>query len=381
MAGLFPGVVAGIDALIGAAWILIFLLNILELSGRRKYELSDSSPPSEDLVAVIIPARNEEKRIRSCLISVFEQSQRNLQVIVVDDRSTDKTSEVVSELIRLDPRLSLIRGAELPEGWTGKPWACHQGHEQASGEWRLFIDSDTVLEKGAVAAALNYCKKMDLGAISLVPRIELERFSAKVVAPVLSSMIRLIYPLRAINNPESKSGLVVGGFLLIRKCAYEKIGGHGAVRSELVEDKQIGSNLKDKGIPFRLVTGRRLVTVALFTGGQGIWDSVKRTVTNPLRYQRRMTTTFASSGFILLTFPSFALAAGLLAGSVSQIFLPSFILSVLVPSSLVLYDILGIKNSSWSYALLAIVGGILITLAILRQSLGRGSLDWRGRRY
>src|SRR5467141_3826062 len=132
MVGLLPGVVvAGIDALIGAAWILIFLFNLLELSGRRKYELGDSSPPSDELVAVVIPARNEEKRIRSCLLSVFEQSQRNLQVIVVDDRSTDRTAEVVSDLIKLDARLSLVRGAGLPEGWTGKPWACHQGQQQA----------------------------------------------------------------------------------------------------------------------------------------------------------------------------------------------------------------------------------------------------------
>jgi cellulose synthase/poly-beta-1,6-N-acetylglucosamine synthase-like glycosyltransferase len=249
------------------------------------------------------------------------------------------------------------------------------------GEWRLFIDSDTVLEKGALSAALNYCKKMNLGAISLVPRIETERLSAKIVAPALSSMIRLIYPLRAINNPESKSGLVVGGFLLLRASAYEKIGGHEAVRSELVEDKQIGSNLKSERIAFRLMTGRRLVTVALFTGGQSVWDSVKRTVTNPLRYQRSITTTFAACGFVLLTFPTFALAAALLAGSYSPIFLWSFMLSVLVPATVVTYDAFGMKNSSWSYALLAIIGGTVITLAILRQFLGRGRVGWRGRRY
>jgi hypothetical protein len=237
------------------------------------------------------------------------------------------------------------------------------------------------LDERAIATALAYCKQMNLGAISLVPTIELEGFSAKVVAPVLSSMIRLVYPLRAVNNPESKTGLVVGAFLMIRKKAYDKIGGHAAVKAELVEDKQIGGNIKANDIRFRLMIGRELLAVGLFTGGQGVWDSVRRTVTNPLKYQRRVTTTFAAGALAFFLFPTIVLPIGILTGVGAMLYLVVFLVSLLGPAAVVAYDASGVKNSSVSYAAFAIGGGIFIALAMIRQLLGGRSIGWRGRTY
>lgn len=109
MAGLFPAALAGIDAIIGAVWLLILLLNLAELRGHRQFTLLDSSPPSSaDLVSVVIPARNEEERIGHCLLSVLHQTHANLQVIVVNDRSSDRTPEIVRELAKADARVSML---------------------------------------------------------------------------------------------------------------------------------------------------------------------------------------------------------------------------------------------------------------------------------
>lgn len=245
----------------------------------------------------------------------------------------------------------------------------------------LFIDSDTTLEEETIAIALAHCQQMNLSAISLVPTIDLENFSARVVAPVLSSMIRLVYPLSAVNNPESNTGLVVGGFLMIRKAAYHQIGGHEAVKAELVEDKQIGDNLKANQIRFRLLIGRDLLTVGLFTGGQGVWDSVRRTVTHPLQYQRRVTATFAAGALALFLYPTIVLSIGILTGAATMAYLVSFLLSFLVPAAVVAYDASGVKKSSICYALFAIGGGTFIALAMLRQLLGGSRIGWRGRTY
>jgi glycosyltransferase involved in cell wall biosynthesis len=381
MVSLFPAALAGVDVIIGFVWILIFLLNLGELATYRRYRLTDSAPPTGNLVTVVVPARNEEHRIGPCLSSVLRQTQRNLQVLVVDDRSTDRTADVVREVLRGDARVSLVQGAEPPAGWKGKPWACHQGALGAKGDWMLFIDSDTILEEGAIAAALGRCRETSLEALSLVPRIDLEGFSAKVVAPVLSSMIRLVYPLRAVNKPESRTALVVGGFLMIQKTAYNKIGGHEAVRSELVEDKQIGTNLKAKRVPFGLLIGRELVTVGLFTGGQSVWDSVRRTVTNPLKYQRRTTTTFAAGALALFLLPTIALPIGILTGVATAVYVAVFFVSLLVPATVVAYDVHGVKGLPVLYSALALGGGTFIALAMLRQLFGGRGIGWRGRDY
>ena len=146
--------------------------------GRRRMMLLRRPPrlaPGEDpSVSILIPAKDEGARIRSCLLSAARQEYPRLEVIAIDDRSTDDTGAVMDELAREHPdRLKVLHVTEPPApGWTGKNNALHQGSKLATGEWLLFVDSDVVLEPDALAASMAVARRKNFGMVSLLPRLE-----------------------------------------------------------------------------------------------------------------------------------------------------------------------------------------------------------------
>ncbi len=370
-----------LDVIIGISWLLLLGVNLRELNSYKNYKLESAEPTGEHGVSVVIPARNEEMRIASTVESVLSQSEKRLEVIVVDDRSTDRTSQVVREIQAKDSRIGLVRGRELPSGWVGKNWACHQGFEQSRHDWILFIDSDTRLERSAVASSLNCVKKRDLDALSLVTLVEYTGLLAKAVGPTLTWLIRLAYPLRKVNDPSEKIGLVIGGFLLIKRRAYVEIGGHEAVKGELVEDKEIGMNIKAHGIPYRLLIGRKFAVIALFTGQQGLWNSLRRVISNPLKRARWSKLLIAFVGLLLLLFPAAFLLFNLMIGEASTTELLIAAVSLTAPIAIVSYDASGTTPPRYRFAFLATLGGIIVLVAIARQVFGGNEVGWRGRNY
>jgi glycosyltransferase involved in cell wall biosynthesis len=370
-----------LDIVICAGWLVLLAVNLREVGSYKKYTLFPAKATSGTHVSVIIPARNEEKRITSTLESVMGQSMRSLEVIVVDDRSTDKTREIVEEMQAKDTRIKLLRGEELPSEWAGKNWACHQGFTQSHHDWVLFIDSDTRIESSALTSALEYVNKEGLDALSLIPRTEYSGFLARTVGPVLMWLIRLAYPLRKVNNPSEKIGVAIGGFLMMKRTAYLEIGGHEAVKGELVEDKEIGTNLKAHRIPYRLIIGRAFAVTALFTGEQGVWNSLRRVITNPLKTGRWSKLASAVVGILLLLFPAVFLLAKLILGEASATDFLIAGVSLTAPIALVSYDASGTTPPRYRYAFLATLGGVIVMLAIARQVLGGDEVGWRGRSY
>ncbi len=370
-----------LDITICVGWLFLLALNFREMSSYKKYRLEPAEGTSGHEVSVIIPARNEERRIASTVKSVLSQSETRLEVIVVDDRSTDRTSQIIQDIQTEDSRIRLVRGEELPSGWVGKNWACQQGFEQSHHDWILFIDSDTRLARSAVFSSLEYAKKRGLDALSLVTLAEYSGFLARAVGPTLTSLIRLAYPLRKVNDPSEKIGLVIGGFLMIKRSAYIEIGGHEAVKGELVEDKEIGMNLKAHAIPYRLVIGREYAVIGLFTGEQGLWNSLRRVITNPLKRARWSKLIIAFVGLLLLLFPAAILLVNLMIGEPSTTELLIAAVSLSAPVAIVSYDASGTTPPGYRYAFLATLGGVIVMLAIARQVFGGTEVGWRGRNY
>lgn len=369
------------DLLVGLGWVALLLYDARELSYYGEYSLRAAPSSDGQLVSVVIPVRNEEERIEMCLDSVIKQSHTNLEIIVVDDESTDGTGDIISKYQALDPRITFVRGETLPNGWVGKNWACDQGYRVSKGGWLLFIDSDSVLAGDTLGSALSYSTGRGLQAISIFPEVELKGFWAKAVWPTTSGMIRTLYPLRGVNNPKGRSALVFGAFFLIKATAYELIGGHRAVKGEIVEDKEMGNNLKSGGIPFRVLMSGGMLRAGLATGLGGIWNSVKRIVSSPARRNSVAGVGFAAALFAMFIYPILILLLLSSSGYMQGLRGVVSLLSVLAPAAIVTYDMWNTPRPSYYFCLLASVGAVMVMLALLRGLFGSRRLEWRGRTY
>jgi chlorobactene glucosyltransferase len=224
-------------------------------------------------VTVVIPARNEAANIARCVRSVLAQDYPALRVVVVDDNSTDATPQILAELAAADPRLIVVRGRRLPPGWTGKNFALAQATPYLHGDWLLFLDADTWLEPTAVRAAVLHAAERHLGLLSLVPRQHLLSFWERVVQPVVLLVIALALPLRRLADPRYPQVAYANGqFLLVRRAAYEKVGGHAARRAAVVEDCALARAIKEAGYRVQLADGRGVAHIRMYRGLRELWE-------------------------------------------------------------------------------------------------------------
>ncbi len=154
------------------------------------------------MLSIIVPARNEERQIATCIESLLAQSYPHFEVIAVDDRSTDGTARILEGIAEKNLRLRVVRGAVLPGGWVGKPWALSQGMRQARGAWLLFTDADTHHESLACSSAMQYALAQDLSFLSLLTTQRFQTLGERAVLPTILWMIAVgIGSLDAINDP------------------------------------------------------------------------------------------------------------------------------------------------------------------------------------
>lgn len=202
------------------------------------------------LVSVIVPARNEERSIGACLRSLVRSRYPAFEVIVVDDRSDDRTGAVARDVGSGNAeRIVVLDGEPLPDGWIGKPWACRQGYREARGDLLLFTDADTVHGPDLLRRAVRTLDDDRAAAVTVAGRQELGSFWEKVVQPQIFALLAFRFPdLRAPVEPGRCDRAVANGqYLLFRREAYEAIEGHEGVRSEVVEDLRLAQRLCDGG--------------------------------------------------------------------------------------------------------------------------------------
>ena len=198
------------------------------------------------MVSVVIPARNEERSIRLCVESVCASEYPSFEVIVVDDRSEDDTAEVAR---RVAPnrarRVEVVDGAELPDGWFGKPWACRQGAAEAEGDLLLFTDADTTHTPPLLAMTVASLEKEEADALTVMGRQLMESFWERLVQPQVAvpMLLRFANMGRPCEPKGWRSALANGQYLLFRRSVYEELGGHDAVRNEVVEDQRLAQIL------------------------------------------------------------------------------------------------------------------------------------------
>ncbi len=216
-------------------------------------------------ISAIIPAKDEESTLADCLASVCAQTYPHLEILVVDDRSTDRTPEIAREFAARDPRVRLISIEHLPAGWTGKNHALHEAAAEAKGEWLWLIDSDTRHHPDSLAIVYAYARKHHAALASLVPEMRCESFWEKVLQPLEGIVLMRSFPLFSVNNDRSPQAFANGQYILISRSAYDACGGHEAVRDRFVEDIYMAKRVKALGLPIRVAIGTEISSTRMYT--------------------------------------------------------------------------------------------------------------------
>lgn len=229
------------------------------------------------LVSVLVPARNEARNIRACLESLLKQDYPNLEILVLDDDSSDATPEIVRQLAAHHPRLRLLSGQPLPPDWHGKAWACQQLAQHARGEWLLFVDADTRLRSDCLSSALAVAWANGLDLVSLLPDMALRTFGERVIMAVIPFVFIACVPHFAFTWTRYP-GLVaaLGPFMLFRAETYRRFGGHEAVRRDIVEDVMIARWVKRAGGRVALVDGVATLRVEFYQGFREAWYGLSK---------------------------------------------------------------------------------------------------------
>ena len=250
-------------------------------------------PPKVDLkrkkwprVSILIPARNEAQRIGPCLKSLLTQDYPNYEILVLDDRSTDGTFNLVQTYSQQASKksdrvlqLKVLKGKELPRGWLGKPWACYQLSLKAQGEWLFYIDADTWHLPETLKRTVQMAEKRKADVLSLLTRQITQTWMESLVIPVMAFHLLAFFPARLALKAESRLNRfagVSGQFIFIRRSVYRAFGGHQTVKNEVVEDLNFGKQLVQKGYRVVLGDGSDVSFCRMYTTIGEVWDGFSK---------------------------------------------------------------------------------------------------------
>jgi chlorobactene glucosyltransferase len=247
--------------------------------------------PAAPRIAVIVPARNEAANIGPCLESLAAQQYPadRLELIVVDDDSSDDTAAIAAALARRDGRVRLLRAGPLPPGWKGKVHACCAGAAAApeDAQWLCFLDADMRSAPRAIASAVAAACRRELDLLTLAPRHELGSFAERLMLPCGLYLLGFYQDLARIQSPDSGEAVATGQFMLLRRAAYDAVGGHAAVREAICEDVELALLLKRRGYRVLLMDGNLLLRTRMYTGWRTLWPGFAKNLTQLLGGTRR----------------------------------------------------------------------------------------------
>jgi chlorobactene glucosyltransferase len=273
-------------------------------------------PPVEaPLISVIVPARNEDRNLRRCAESLLAQNYPNFELIVLDDRSTDATALILSELAERHPRLRPLTGDKLPDGWAGKPHALAQAAAAARGDWLCFVDADTFVSPTALAAVYAAAREQSADLFTILTFQELDSFWEKVVLPLVMTALSVGFPPRRVNRPDRRDAIANGQFILIKRAVYAAVGGYAAIKDSLVEDKDLANLVKHSGYRLIVADGRQVARTRMYTSLAELWEGWTKNIFLGLKGSPGLLLLGAFGAFLSL-FAAFALPLWLAAGLV-----------------------------------------------------------------
>jgi cellulose synthase/poly-beta-1,6-N-acetylglucosamine synthase-like glycosyltransferase len=344
-------------------------------------------PPS-GLVSIILPAKDEESNIREALRTLQAQDYPEIEIIVVDDRSRDRTAEIVREVAAADPRVRLVHVAELPPGWFGKPHAMHVGAGEARGRWLLFVDADCRQSPHSARAAVNFLESRAGDMLSLWPILEMHGFWENAVQPVAGSVLVAWFRPTWVNDPRRRTAFANGQYILIRKSTYEAVGGYGTVKDQLLEDIALARRVKQLGHRLWNTVGEDLFTTRMYDSPAAMYRGWSRIYAGAFNHAGWIPAVIALT-FLFTMAPFVAVAAAAMAMAAGQVDLywPAMLalnLATIILAMITLRRmmILG-RADPWYlfYYPVSVTVVMVFEFGALLRVLGLRSTTWRGTTY
>ena len=248
-----------------AAILLIAGVNIILIRKTRRYQLP-GSPPS---VSILVPARNEEANIGACVASLLEQDHPDFEVIVLDDGSTDQTRQILEDLSRSQPTLTVLEGKPGLTGHPGKNWACSQLAEAARGELLFFTDADTIHDPETTSKVVAALEGTKADLVTGYPRQLLGTWGERLLVPFFSWAVLVFFPLGlAYRLKTPLFTTAVGQLMVFRRKAYQTIGGHSGVSASIVDDLALARKIHQAGLRWRIIQITDLISCRMYRTGR-----------------------------------------------------------------------------------------------------------------
>ena len=369
-------------ALVVLGW-LAAALKVWRRRRNPRYVLGPQAPTADPAVkvSVVVPMRNEEGNVRGCLEAVLAQDHGELEIVVMDDGSTDGTSELLQAY---GDRIVHLKGegGPLPEGWFGKPWALQRAQEHATGDWLFFIDADVRLAPGAVSRVVRYGMDHDLGMVTGLGTLTMDTFWEKVLQPAVAGLILMGNDLDDVNDPaKTDKNMASGQLLCFRRAAYDAVGQHGAVRDDILDDVGLARACVAAEQRYHCLFMRELFTVRMYTTLAEIWSGWSKNLFAGLHYSWVVTFFVELYLFLTVLLGPTLLVLGA-AGLIDREWMWWGLAQVVV-----MQGVRGWLDHTWGHQLVyglshapatAVVMAILLNSGI--QSRGSG-VSWRGRSY
>lgn len=365
--------------------VISWAIHKLDILTPRSPRFESDDPP---LVTAIIPAKDEESTLADCLESVRAQSYPNLEILVVDDRSSDRTAEIAETIAARDPRVRVISIDHLPAGWTGKTHALQIAADQARGDWFWFLDADTRHSPDNLSIVMEYARANDAALASLLPEMRCETFWESVVQPLAGVVLIQSFPLFWVNDDRKNLAFANGQYILIQREAYESVGGHHAVRDRFVEDIGLAERVKRLGLPIRVAVAQGIGSTRMYASldqlvrgwSRILYDALGR---NPWRLLAKVVDplVFSQSGHVALAIALSLLlftGPGAFAWALLGLSVAHHVLSYTVLRRLYLLSVPDSRHVGW-FPLANLVMDWVLFRAIRMCLTGR--VTWRGTAY
>jgi len=356
---------------------------LLVLTNLRTFRPAPPAAGHHAPVSILIPARNEADQIEGAVRAACAQVADRVEVVVLDDGSTDGTGEILRRLAPELPRLRVVAGAPLPAGWAGKAWACWQlASEQARHEWLLFVDADVRLGPDAAGRALAAAGAQDAEFVSAFPRQILGSLGEALLVPLIHLVLLAYLPMGLIRrHPLPSLSAGCGQLMLVRRAAYLAADGHRAIRGTLHDGLKLARHMKAAGFGVGLFDGSDVASCRMYPGFVGAWRGFSRNAYEALGSPATLAVMWALNGS-LFVLPFVALPLTLRGGGMSA---QAALWGAAVAVGLALRVLLAVRFGAPVWIALATPLAVLLMMGIQLHSyvrhLTRQPVVWRARVY
>jgi glycosyltransferase involved in cell wall biosynthesis len=340
----------------------------------------DRRPAGHPRVSVIVPARNEEADIEQGLSSLLALDYDNYEVIVVDDRSTDRTGEIIDRVAASPAAhgcLRVVHVSELPSGWLGKPHAMWSAGLQATGEWLLFTDADVLFKPEVLRRALSYAEAEQADHVVVFPRMIMKRPGERMMIAFFQTLFTFGHRPWRVADPNTDDHMGVGAFNMVRRTAYDAVGTYKALRMEVLDDMKLGKVIKKAGLRQRNVFGEDLISIRWARGAMGVVDNLTKNFFAVLSFQWWRTVASAVALFYLNLWPFVGLWLAHGWGRLPY--------AIALGSMFLIYLGMSFRSSIPAYYfVLHPVSTVLFEYTLLRSmflTLWNDGVTWRGTKY